>query len=85
MFRVKPVMSRNEVLVVENVSVFVVDTTCNTLPAGKSARVIAGDTGPHTVVYNSNESVSSKYVTIPSDGEPKAAVLAAASANTMTA
>jgi len=66
-------------------SVLVVDTTCKTLPAGKSARVIAGDTGPHTVVYNSNESESSKYVTIPSDGEPKAAVLAAASANTITA
>jgi len=67
------------------VLVKVVDTTCNTLPAGKSDRVIAGDTGPHTVVYNSNESVSSKYDTIPSDGEPKAAVRAVASENTITA
>jgi len=42
-------------------------------------------TGPHTVVYNSNESVSAKYVTIPSDGEAKAAVRAAEFANTITA
>jgi len=82
---VRPVIVAKVELDMLNVSVFVVDTTCNTLPAGKSLGVIAGDTGPQEVVYNSNESVSSKYVTIPSDGEPKAAVLAAASANTITA